>query len=571
LALTVVFRPAAMPPVVVSSITAPEGTSFDPTPIALAISPDGRQIAFAARGAGGSNLWVRPLDAATPRLLQGTEDPDCPFWSPDSRSIGVFAGGHLKTIEVATGQEEVLAPAVQCLGASWGADGSIVYVPDRYSRIMRIPQTGGEPTIVGGAGPAGTKRIYSQPSLLPDRRHLLYTVNESWEGGTNSGIYVSTLDGKDERQVVPVLSNARYVDPGYLIYARDGTLRAQRFDPGRLEAHGEPIRLLEGVLYLGIYQSHLFTVSDTGLMAYMAGQGTLMRQMTWVDRKGAILETIGKPGNYFSPRLSHDGRRIAFDQSDVTTDSGDIWVFDRGRGIATRLTFDPRNESAPVWSPDDRRLLFFRNYPGHSDLLTVPSDGTGSAETLLSDGRDDLPIDWSRDGRFILYQPGRVTGLGNSDLFLYSTADKKATAWLDTPFIERQGRFSPDERWIAYVSNESGRLEVYVRGFVPPVGKWRVSRDGGSSPVWRSDGRELFFIAPGSRLMSVSISQEASFNAGAPVALFKIPGELLDLGVLAQYDVSPDGQRFLMNFNIPTPGERTISLVSGWPALLGRH
>jgi Tol biopolymer transport system component len=534
----------------------------------MAISPDGRQIVFAAHGTEGNGLWVRSLDAAKARLLAGTEDAECPFWSPDARSIGFYAEGRLRRVDLAGGQSDALAPMSICLGASWGRDGSILYVPDRYLPIMKLPATGGEPVALVAPGAAQGKRIFSQPSLLPDGRHILYTANESWEGGENSGIFVATIDGKGERRILPILSNARYVEPGYLVFAKDGSLRAQRFDPERLEVSGDPVILMDAVQYMGVYQSHLFSVSDTGTLAFVAGEGTLTRSFTWIDRKGTVLETIGKPGNFFSPRLSRDGRRIAFDQSEATSDSGDIWVFDRGRGVATRLTFDPRNESAPVWSHDDRRILFFGNLPSQTDLFAVPSDGTGAVETILSNGGDYLACDWSSDGRFILLQSTRGTGLSNTDLWIYSLEDKKAEPWLESPYAEKQGRFSPDRKWIAYASNESGRTEVYVRGFMPAGGKWRISSEEGSSPVWRADGKELFFVSSDSKVMSAAIRPAATFDAAAATPLFNIPGDLLDVGVVTQYDVSLDGQSFLMNLETPTEARRMITLVTNWPSLL---
>jgi Tol biopolymer transport system component len=567
-AAAALLRPAARPPVIVSSIVPPEAAAFDSSTVAMALSPDGSQIAFVARNAAGIGLWVRSLDSAKSRLLAGTEDAECPFWSPDSRSLGFYARRQLRKIEVAGGQSEALAPMSICLGASWGSDGSILYVPDRYMPVMRIPESGGQPVAVTTAGPADSKRVYSQPSLLPDRRHILYTINESWAGGERSGIFVASIDGKDERRLLPVLSNARYVEPGYLVYGREGALRAQRFDLGRLELSGNPYPLVEGVQYFGLTQSHLFAVSDSGLLAYIAGVGILTRQITWVDRKGTVLGTVGKAGNYFSPRLSHDGRRIAYDLSEATSDSGDIWAHDLERGVATRLTFDSRNESSPIWSPDDRRLLFFGNFPGHTDLLTVAWDGSGSIETMLSNGMDNLPCDWSSDGKSILVQTSHGSGLGDSDLMLYSVESRTSSPWLVTPFVERQARFSPDRRWVAYASDESGRPEIYVRGFDPPGGKWRVSSDGGDSPVWRRDGRELYYLTPDSTLMSAAIGQGAAFVAAAPVPLFRVPGEILALGVVTQYDVSPDGQRFLMNLDTPTEGQRAITLVSNWTTLL---
>jgi Tol biopolymer transport system component len=562
------FRTETPPFPVVSAIPPPTGAALSSNIMSLALSPDGRQIAFVARGPAGNGIWVRNLDSAQARLLAGTEDSECPFWSPDARAIGFYSSGKLRKVDLAGGQSDAIAPMSACLGASWSADGSIVYVPDRYLPIMRVRSTGGEPVaLLAQVGTKG-KRVFSQPSLLPDGRHILYTVNEIWEGGENSGIFVGTIEGKEERRILPVLSNAYFVAPGYLVYAKDSQLRAQRFDPERLELSGDPITLGEGVQYFGFYTSNLFSVSQTGTLAYVGGVGAVTRQLTWVDRKGAVIEKTGKPGNYFSPRLSHDGKRIAVDQSDVSSDSGDIWVQDRERGVATRLTFEPRNESAPVWSPDDRRVVFFGNFPSRNDLFTVASDGTGSIEALLSNGTDNLPNDWSSDGKFILFQNSKTAGFSNTDLWIYSIQEKKAEAWLATPYAERQGRFSPDRRWIAYTSNESGKNEVYVRGFMPPGGKWQVSSEGGTSPIWRSDGKELFFVSPDARVMSVAIRPGAAFDGAAAAPLFKIPGDMLDLSVVTQFDVAPDGRSFLMNLDTPTEGQRLITLVTSWPSLL---
>jgi Tol biopolymer transport system component len=571
MAAVTLFKREAPPFSIESSIPSPPGTTFPSTVVGMALSPDGRQIVFVARGAAGNGVWVRSLETGKARLLSGTEDAECPFWSPDGRSLGFLAEGKLRRVDLAGGQSDVLAPMSICLGASWSRDGSILYVPDRYLPIMKLPATGGEPVALVAPGAARRKSIYSQPSLLPDGRHILYTANETWEGGQNSGIFVAGIDGKDERRILPILSNARYVAPGYLVFAKEGSLRAQRFDLKRLELSGDPVTLRDAVQYMGVYQSHLFSMSDTGTLAFIAGQGTLTRRFTWVDRKGAVLGTIGRPGNFFSPRLSRDGGRIAFDQSDAMSDSGDIWVLDRERGVANRLTFDPRNESAPVWSPDDRRILFFGNFPSRSDLFTVGSDGTGAIERVFSNGADNLATDWSSDGKFILFQSSRGSGLSNMDLWIYSVEEKKAEPWLASPYAEKQGRFSPDRKWIAYASNESGRTEVYVRGFMPAGGKWRVSTEGGHSPVWRADGKELFFVSPDSQVMSVAVRAGATFDGAAATPLFTIPGQILDVGVVTQYDAAPDGQSFLMNLDTPAEGQRLITLVTHWTSLLPKR
>ena len=562
------LRPAAPARVIVSSIVSPDATSFVAGIPVVALSPDGSRVAYVTRGPGGSGLWVRPIDAAKPTLIATSDDANCPFWSPDSRSVGFYANGHLKKVDVAGGDIEVLAPMRECLGASWGADGAIYYVPDRYASIHRLPASGGEPATIAIHGAEGSKRITSSPSLLPDRRHVLYTVNESWQGSQNNGIFVATLDGRDEKRLLPVLSNARYVEPGWLVYGKDGALRAQKFDARQLALAGEPFALVDDVQYIGFYQTHIFSVSDSGLLAYVQGKGSIARQLTWVDRKGAVLGTVGKPGNYFSPRISHDGRRIAFDMSEVTTDSGDIWSLDLARDIATRLTFESRNESCPIWSPDDLRILFYGDFPGHADLFTIASDGAGGAEPLLSNEATNIPTDWSMNGRSILVQSSLRTSLNSTDLLLYTPGGEQTAPWVATPFSERQARFSPDGRWISYQSDESGRMEVYVRGFTPPGGKWRVSSDGGDSAVWSRDGKELFYLSLDSRLMSVAVGQGPEFRSGAPVPLFKIPGDILNISVVTQYDVSPDGRRFLMNLDVPTETQRLITLVTDWPTLL---
>ena len=566
-------KPSVATPVLVASIATAEGTDLLPGVPAIALSRDGSRLAFAARGSGGAGLWVRALDEGNPRLLAASDDAECPFWSPDGKFIGFHSEGQLKRIDLSGGSSEVLAPMANCFGASWGEDGYIYFVPDRRAPIMRIPASGGQATTIELKSTAGT-RMYSQPSLLPDRRHILYSVNETWEGGDNSGIYLATVDGKEEKRLLPALSNARFVPPGDLVYGQNGSLRAQKFDPDRLALGGDPRVLLEGVQYVGFYQSHLFTISDTGRLAFVGGRGAPGRQLTWVDRKGAVLGTVGEPGNYFSPRISRDGRRVAYDLSETTTDSGDIWTYDLERRIPTRLTFDPRNESAPVWSPDDRRLLFFADYPGHSDLVTIAADGGGQPETVLSNGGNNVAGDWSRDGSTIVLE---CTGAGGTrtalaartDLLLYRLADKKQVDWMATPFGERQARFSPDGNWISYESNESGREEVYVRG-VASGGKVRVSTDGGGSAVWSRDGRELFYLSRDSHIMSVAVRPGTTFEGSRPVALFRTPGEVLELSIATQYDVSPDG-RFLMNLNASDRSKSLITLVSDWTSLSPLH
>jgi Tol biopolymer transport system component len=562
-AVTLLLRKKETPAsVLIASIPPGDGIALDLRTSGIALSPDGSRLAYVAAEGATAGLWVRPLAAETATRVVDSDDVNCVAWSPDSRWLTYLTHGRLMKIELQGGQAEPLASLGDCLGLSWGTDGWIYYVSNRYLPVTKVAATGGAPVPIPIQGKEAVHRMYTHPSLLPDGRHILYTASVEGEGNADGGVFVATTDGKDEKRVLSVLSNAQYVEPGWLLYARQGSLRAQAFDAASQEVRGDPVPLSEGLLYLSFSEGHMFTVNQD-MLVYVRGGGLGARQFTWVDRKGNILGTVGKPGNLYTPRLSHDGRRLAYDMSEIANDNGDIWVHDLERDIPTRLTFDPRNESAPIWSPDDRRLVFFANFPGRSDLFSIPSDGTGSAEPLFRNEAENCPTDWSSDGSIALTT--YTTGSPNLDLLIYSTADRKASPWIATSFVEQQARFSPDRKWVSYASDESGRMEVYVRRFAGE-GKWRVSSEGGHSPVWRRDGREIFYISPDKRLMSVPVTPGPEFRGGTPVALFRMPN-LFYLTIVTQYDVSPDGQRFLMNLE-QSQGAPTMTLVSNWKALL---
>ena len=564
-AVTLLLRHRENPtPLFISSLPPGDGVSFDLRTSGIALSPDGGRIAYIATGAGSVSLWVRPLASDTATRLVAAEDVNCVSWSPDGRWLTYLSQGRLMKVEVESGQAESLASVRDCLGISWGTDGWIYFVSNRYLPVTKIAASGGAPIPIPIHGRETAHRMYTHPSLLPDGRHILYTASQE-TNGEDSGVFVATTDGREEKRVLPVLTNAQYVEPGWLVYSRQGSLRAQAFDSASLEVRGDSLPLAQGVQYLSFSEGYLFALSRNGVLVYIRGNGLPQRQFTWLDRQGNILGTVGKPGNVYSPRLSHDGKRLAYDMSEVANDNGDIWVHDLERDIPTRLTFDPRNESAPIWSPDDRRLLFFANFPGRSDLFTVPSDGTGSAEPLFRNDGENVPTDWSNDGTSVLVQTS-AAGTAGTDLLIYSTGDKKVAPWIASSFDEKRGRFSPDRRWLSYDSDESGRMEVYVRGFAGE-GKWRVSSEGGHSSAWRRDGKELFYVSPDGRLMSVPVTPGPEFRGGTPVALFRVP-TLFNFDEVSQYDVSPDGQRFLMNLEQPTQGGLAMTLVTNWTALL---
>jgi serine/threonine protein kinase/Tol biopolymer transport system component len=536
---------------VASSITAPEKTSFAIDGGALALSPDGRQLAFLARGSDGKRLlWLRALDEPLPRSVPGTEGAQYPFWSPDSRRLAFFTGGRLKRVDVGDGTVEVVTDAPDPAGGTWGADGLILFSPQYRSTLHRVDASGVRPLSLGG--------ISRTPAFLPDGRHFLY--HEDSEGTPGGGIYVAALDSKDGRLLLPDAMSPRYA-AGRLYFWRAGDLRAQAFDPTTLSLSGEVVRVAGPVLFDADYKVAHYSVSDAGVVVYQAGAGSGLSQLSWFDRSGKQLASLREPARYYSPRLSHDGQRLAYDLSDPTTNNGDIWILDLRRNVPRRVTFDAANESAPNWSPDDGRVLYFRSRRDTSDLYWKGLDGSLDERLFTSDA-DKIPTDWSLDGRHVLFNVLRRGGSQN-DIWVLSLPDRKAEPWLATPFYESGGRLSPNGRWVAFASDESGRFEVYVDSFPKPTTRVPVSVSGGEQPTWRRDGKELYYISADSKLVAVPTLAADSFTAGAPQALFEAR---LRRGpeVPPQYDVSTDGQRFLLSRILDDESTQPITLLQNW-------
>jgi len=354
-----------------------------------------------------------------------------------------------------------------------------------------------------------------------------------------------------------------------LVRKIEDTLMAQPFDADRLELTGEPALVAEGV-GAGAGGGGAFAVSENGLLAFRIGQ--LPRtQMAWYDRAGKQLGLVGeRVAPYDDPELSPDGRRLAFEIQDENSRTWDIWIMDLLRGNSTRFTFDPRNDSLPHWSPDGNMIAFGSERGGAANLYQKPSSGAGNEEVLLQSGANKRPLDWSSDGRYVIYSnDGAQTArdLWVSPLF----GDRKPFPYLQSQYEEYHARVSPDGRWMAYVSNESGRYEVYVQSFPEPRGKWLISTNGGVQPRWRHDGRELFYIALDETLMAVPVRGETALEAGTPVVLFDTNlayGTTVTFARAQQYDVSPDGQRFLVNQVYESADTPPINVVVNWPALL---
>ncbi len=565
LAAALLARPRSVPRLVRSSLLPPEKTTYHFVSDAAgppALSPDGLQIAFTARETSGKTfLWVRSLDSLTARELAGTEGAMYPFWSPDGRHIGFFAGGKLKKIEAAGGPALALCDAADARGGTWSRDGVILFEPHFREPLSRISANGGKVAAVTKFDEARRETTHRFPLFLPDGKHFLYEA-ASHTVGTDSelhAIYLGSLDGALPKLVVNARSKPLYA-AGHILFVRQKTLMAQPFDAGSGKLSGEPVPIVGNVQEDPGFFTAVFSVSDNGVLAYQEAGGSVDQfQLTWFDRTGKKLDALGSKGNIWNPRISHDGRRVVY----TIGDPGDLWLEDLSRHVATRITFDPADDNNAAWSPDDSRIFFMSMRTGGGDIYGKSASGTGSDELLFSSSSVKPPGSFSPDGHYMLFSA--LNPKTKWDLELLSLPERKVTAFLKTDFDENQGEFSPDGRWIAYASNESGRYEVYVQPFPGPGGKWQISVAGGSMPVWRRDGKEIFYLAADRKVMAVPVRIGDAFEPGTPVALFE--ARLKD-DPDRHYDVSADGQRFLLTTPLGDETAPPITLVQNWTSLL---
>ncbi|HXP80244.1 MAG TPA: protein kinase [Verrucomicrobiae bacterium] len=528
------------------------------------ISPDGRQIAFVAVSAEGKTLlWVRSLDTLAAQALTGTEGASAPFWSPDGRTLGFFAGGKLKKIDVSGGPPITLCDAPDNRGGTWNRDGLIVFAPTNTSVLQKVSASGGvpAPATVLGQGEFG----HIRPSFLPDGRHFLYSTIAP-RPGLGGPIYLGSLDLAERKALFNANSANALFTQGYLLFLRETTLIAQPFDARRLVSAGDAFPIAERIRTSTSTQPYAyFSASENGALVYQTGAETANSQLLWFDRTGKQIGELGDPAAYSALELSPDGKRASVSIADEAGKGQDIWLYDVARGLRTRFTFGPGNTSASLWSPDGSRIVFNSRRKGSFDLYQKASSGAGSEETLLQDNLDKYPDSWSPDGKFVLYE--NLSSSRSSELFVLPlSGDRKPFPLLQTQFGETDGQISPDGRWVAYRSNESGRNEIYVAPFPGPGGKWQISTAGGYFPRWRHDGSEIFYLTPDNRLMAASINGKgAGFEVGAVKPLFatRIVG-----GGIYQYDVSADGQRFLINTAPEQATSAPITVVLNWTAEL---
>jgi serine/threonine protein kinase len=550
------FRKPADPPELRTDILTP--VTLDP--MSFAISPDARQVVFVASGDGPTRLWLRPLDATTAQPLPGTEGAAYPFWSPNSRSVGFFAKNKLRRLDLGAGLPQPLADVTTLgRGGTWSPDGVILFSRNGISGLYRVPASGGETVVATKLGAGQINNTF--PQFLPGGRQFIFYARGQADA---QGIYLGSLDTAETKRLVATTSAGAYAPPGWLLFLRGGTLVARRFDTAQGTLTGDPVTVADPVGADAFSAAIGVSVSAAGPMLYRAGAAS-RRQLTWFDRSGKALGTLGTPddNNLIAPAVSPDGQRVAVHRN--LQGNNDVWLIDAVR--TSRFTVDPGSDGFPLWSPDGSRIAFRSNRKGHFDLYVKASSGAGGEDLLVESPRVKTPNDWSRDGRYLLYTVTDDPKTGFDQWVLPLEGDRKPFPFLNAIWDEQNGQFSPDGRWVAYQSNESGRHEIYVRPFPGPGGQMLVSTAGGISPRWSPDGKELYYIAPDATLMAAPmIVKGATIEPGTPAPLFRsrIWGGGTDLYQREQYDVARRDGRFLINVTTDDTVTAPITLLQNW-------
>jgi Tol biopolymer transport system component/phosphotransferase system HPr-like phosphotransfer protein len=543
--------PAAAETPLIMSITMPRHGSFDEF-FQTVLAPDGSSIVFVARTGDSSasgittiSLWIRPMDRAEPRRLPGTEGASEPFFSPDGRSVGFFAEGKLKRIAIAGGPPQTICDAPLAFGATWSRNGVILFC-GQDGPLFRVDANGGTARPVTRLSPG--EEAHRWPVFLPDGDHFVFLGDAPRT--ENHHLKVGTLRDGSSRDLVQAITNVTYVEPGYLLFVRAGSLMAQPFDLKMLSLTGEPRVLAEQVVANDDNHHFEFAASQNGRLVYRSGSPD--SQLTWVDRSGHELAIAGDAQRLgFEFRLSPDQQRIAADRNDADGRPEDIWILDPARNVTTRFTFDPAGEYSPVWSPDGSTIAFASMRTGLGNLFVADVANPTNVRRLTNFPTDQVrPVSWTRDGKTIVAER---TVKADIDLWLFPADGSEGKPYLATPFAELAADVSPDGAYIAYASNESGRDEVYVERFPSHAERRQLSSSGGDFPRWRSDGREIFYVSH-----SELVSLDMTSNTATPKTLFRLPG--------FTYDIARDGQRFLVDRPLDDNFSSTLTFVSNWMA-----
>jgi len=535
-------------------------------PMRVTVSPDGQRVVFIASNAQGKRgLWIRSLDSLTAQAFASTDDASSPFWSPDSRYIGYFANGKILKIDAAGGRPQTICDAINDGGGAWNRDGVILFGGSRG--LMKVDAQGGTPTLVTKID--SREEAHRWPSFLPDGRHFVFLADAATT--EDHHIRVGSLDSQDSSILFGAVSRIQYVSPGYLVYVSQGALVAQPFDADKLKVTGEPLTIGEHIRDVGANHEFDFSVSENGVLAYQSGSPN--SELTWFDRTGNKLGSVGEPDSYASVALSPEGQRVAAGMFDADGRLSDIWLFDVTRnGSKSRLTFDPQSDGDPIWSPDGTRIVFDSNRTGdgHTYLYVTSASGTDDAQRLSSANGDidSFPTSWSQDGKTIFIT--HFFGYPHAGVWMVTVSgDYQAKPLLQSPdFDQAEASLSSDGRFIAYSSTESGRPEIYVRNFPLSERKWTISSEGGEYPLWSRDGKELFFITIDGKVMSAEIKSGAAFEIGVPRQLLQTRIKL-NSGT-CPYDVTRDGSRFLIKVETEATNLAPMTVVLNWTSDLKR-
>ncbi len=522
----------------------------------LTLSPDGRFLTFSVPDSGGvSRLWLRELGSASARQLDGTERAMYPFWSPDSKMIGYFADGKLRTISISGGPSIEICTVQEPRGGSWSSDGTIIMAPHWREGIWKVSAQGGTPARVTQLREANKETTHRWPQFLPDGKHFIYLAGTHLSGpaSADNGLYVSPLEGGEPKLIVRARSNAIYVD-GYLLYLRDRYLVKHRFDADRLELEGEPVAIAEGVRNeIGYFRGVFAATKD--LLVYHQGGSVTSSIVQWYDRTGAKVKTTGEPTELYAVILSRHEKLLAIGASDPS----DIWIHDLQRDVKSRVTSHPLNDEPFAWGADNSTIYYNSDRDVYWDVYRRRAGG--AEETLVSDSGQDFGTDVSLDEKFLLFNRG-IAGAVSNDIHVFEIGSGGASRpYIATEFHEFEARFSPDQRWVAYTSNESGDMEVYISSFPDPSLKYQVSADGGLGPRWSADGRELFYFRPDRTLMSVPLTLQPSISIGKASALFQTNVKMLPEPL---YDVTDDGRQFVVNDFLRSADLQPLTLVLPW-------
>jgi Tol biopolymer transport system component len=545
------------------SIASPEDVTLVADGVNARISPEGRTLAFSAASATGTvSLWVRPLDSFVARPLAGTEDGVLQFWSPDGRYLAYFGSGKLSKVSITGGAPEAICPSGEGRGGTWNREGVIVFAPQAAGPLFRVRDSGGEVVPVTVLDEKRQETGHRWPYFLPDGKHFLFVTLPAKQGKFD--VFVGSIDSTDRKFLFAANSAAIYAEPGYLIYMRNNTLVAHRFDASGLATTGDPVSLGEAPAPSGWTGAPVVSASNDGVLARW-GMGLPNTTLQWYDRAGKALGEVPVPAARFEMvRLSPNGKRLAAVRRSGVSAS-DIWLFDLERPVPSRFTFGPSINYYPTWSPDGSRIAFASDRLGPEDIFVKSVDGAAEETAVLTGGAlFKEPISWSADGKsIILEQPDPKTGW---DLYVVSAdGASPPVPFLHASGLERFGVVSPDGRWIAYYSDEAGRMELFVQSFPAPGAKYQVS-NGGVAYVntrWTRGGKELMFLAAdGFTVMSTEVSTGASFQAGEPRALFRLRSDLIGV------DFTPDGERILAAAPAGRLQSPSITLEMNWPVLL---